>query len=229
MTVAEKMLVVDADGVLRGVLAEHFRLYNQFAIDEAASGTDALTRSHYCPYDVVLLNVGLPDMDGREVCRLMRRTGVRPPIIILTGAATDADIILGLDAGADDYVTKPFRLDVLAARIRAQLRAHSYSGVVVYTVGPYAFRPDAEVLVNRTTKATKSLTGKETALLKFLCIAGDQPVDRDILLTVVWNYSPEANSHTLQTYIYRLRQKIEKDPANPRILVTEAEGYHLIR
>ncbi len=229
MTVAEKMLVVDDDGVLRGVLAEHFRLYNQFAIDEAASGTVALTRSHDCPYDVVLLSVGLPDMDGREVCRLMRRTGVRSPIIILTGAATDADIILGLDAGADDYVTKPFRLDVLAARIRAQLRAHSYSGVVVYTVGPYTFRPDAKVLVNRTTKATKSLTEKETALLKCLCLAGDRPVGRDVLLTEVWKYSPEVSSHTLQTHICQLRRKIEEDPSNPKILLTEAEGYHLIR
>ena len=140
-----------------------------------------------------------------------------------------ADIILGLDAGANDYVTKPFRLDVLAARTRVQLRAHTPASDMVFTVGPYVFRPGAKVLVNRTTKATKSLTEKETALLKYLCITGDQPVDRDILLTEVWEYSPEASSHTLQTHIYRLRQKIEKDPANPRILVTEAEGYHLIR
>ena len=92
-------------------------------------------------HDLIILDVGLPDMDGREVCRLMRKSGVKCPILMLTGHTTDADTILGLDAGANDYVAKPFKFAVLLARIRAQLRQHEQSEDAVFTIGPYSFRP----------------------------------------------------------------------------------------
>ena len=166
-------------------------------------------------------------MDGREVCRLMRRNGVKSPIIMLTGQDTDADQILGLDVGANDYVTKPFRLSVLLARLRAQLRQHEQSEDAVFTIGPYTFQPANKLLVNAEEQKVR-LTEKETAILKYLYRAGDKVVSRDTLLGEVWGYNAGVTTHTLETHVYRLRQKIEADPSNATILVTEPGGYRLI-
>ena len=157
----------------------------------------------------------------------MRRAGVNVPIIMLTGADTDSDTILGLDAGANDYVTKPFRFGVLLARIRAHLRSHEQSEDAVFTVGPYTFRPSAKLLLDENEKKIR-LTEKETAILKFLYRAGSKTVGRDTLLAEVWGYNSGVTTHTLETHIYRLRQKIEKDPSNAEILVTETGGYRLM-
>ena len=178
-------------------------------------------------YDLVILDVGLPDMDGRELCRLMRKQGVKCPILMLTGHATDSDTILGLDAGANDYVSKPFKLPVLLARIRAQLRQHEQSEDAVFAVGPYTFKPAAKVLLDERDKKIR-LTEKETNILKYLYRANDAVVPRDELLHEVWGYNAGVTTHTLETHIYRLRQKIEPDPSNARILVTEPGGYRLV-
>lgn len=175
----------------------------------------------------MLLDVGLPDMDGREACRLMRKDGVKAPIILLTGVDTDSDTILGLDAGANDYVTKPFRFGVLLARLRAHLRSHEQSEDAVFKVGPYQFRPAAKVLLDAQEKKVR-LTEKETAILKYLYRAGQKVIGRDVLLAEVWGYNSGVTTHTLETHIYRLRQKIEKDPSHAEILVTEAGGYRLV-
>ena len=177
--------------------------------------------------DLVLLDVGLPDMDGREACRLMRKAGVKVPIIMLTGADTDSDTILGLDAGANDYVTKPFRFGVLLARIRAHLRSHENSDDAVFKIGPYSFRPGAKMLLDTEEKKIR-LTEKETSILKYLYRAGARVVGRDVLLAEVWGYNSGVTTHTLETHIYRLRQKIENDPSNAELLVTEAGGYRLV-
>ena len=179
-------------------------------------------------FDVVILDVGLPDMDGREVCRLLRRAGVKSPIIMLTGADTDADTILGLDAGANDYVTKPFKLGVLLARLRAHIRQHERSDDAVFTIGPYTFQPSAKLLVDNGTNRKVRLTDKETAILKYLYRSGSRVIGRDVLLDEVWGYNAGVTTHTLETHVYRLRQKIEEDPSQARILVTESGGYRLI-
>ena len=165
-------------------------------------------------------------MDGREACRLMRKTGVGAPIIMLTGAVTDSDTILGLDAGANDYVTKPFKFAVLLARIRAQLRSHEASEDAVYHIGPYEFRPAAKALFDQAAKKIR-LTEKETAILKYLYRAGEKPVSREELLTEVWGYNAGVTTHTLETHVYRLRQKIELHPSAAKLLLTEAGGYRL--
>jgi DNA-binding response OmpR family regulator len=167
-------------------------------------------------------------MDGREACRLMRRGGVKSPIIMLTAADTDADTILGLDAGANDYVSKPFRLGVLLARLRAQLRQHEQSEDAVFTIGPYTFMPSSKILVDEETSKKVRLTEKETAILKYLFRSGDKVVGRDTLLGEVWGYNAGVTTHTLETHVYRLRQKIERDPSNAEILVTEPGGYRLV-
>ena len=200
----------------------------EFLTSGAATAGEALEQAKEDYFDVILLDVGLPDMDGREVCRLMRRNGVTSPIIMLTGADTDADTILGLDAGANDYITKPFRLGVLLARLRAHIRQHERSDDAVFTIGPYTFQPSNKLLINNEDEKKVRLTDKETAILKYLYRAGDKVVSRDVLLDEVWGYNASVTTHTLETHVYRLRQKIEADPSSAQILVTEPGGYRLV-
>lgn len=227
MTKGKKILLVDDDAALRAVLAEQLDLYDGFVTTAAASGAEGLEKAKGALYDAILLDVALPDADGRDICRLMRRQGVRAPIIMLTGADTDADAILGLDSGANDYVTKPFRINVLLARLRAHLRQHERSEDAVLQIGPYEFQPAAKMLVEKGGKKKVRLTEKETSILKYLYRAGARAVGRDQLLGEVWGYNAGVTTHTLETHIYRLRQKIEKDPANAAILVTDKGGYRL--
>ena len=227
MSTLKKILMVDDDADLREALADQLVLTEEFDVFEAADGADGLARAKEQHYDLVILDVGLPDMDGRELCRLMRKQGVKCPVIMLTGHATDSDTILGLDAGANDYIAKPFKLPVLLARIRAQLRQHEQSEDAVFGVGPYTFKPAAKLLLDEAEKKIR-LTEKETNILKYLYRANRAVVARDVLLHEVWGYNAGVTTHTLETHIYRLRQKIEPDPSNARILVTEPGGYRLV-
>jgi DNA-binding response OmpR family regulator len=224
----KKILLIDDDEALRQSLSEQLRLHEEFDTVEADTGAVGIERAKGTYFDLILLDVGLPDMDGREVCRLMRRGGVKSPIIMLTAAESDADTILALDAGANDYVTKPFRLGVLLARMRAQLRQHEQSEDAVFTIGPYTFRPSAKLLTHGESKKTVRLTEKETSILKYLYRSGDSVVGRDKLLGEVWGYNAGVTTHTLETHVYRLRQKIEEDPSAAEILVTEPGGYRLV-
>ena len=224
----KKILLVDDDEVLRSSLEEQLQLHEEFVTAACGTAGEAIEQAKQEYYDAILLDVGLPDMDGREACRLMRRGGVKSPIIMLTAADTDADTILGLDAGANDYISKPFRLGVLLARLRAQLRQHEQSEDAVFTIGPYTFRPSAKVLETPDGKTKIRLTEKETAILKYLYRTGGKPVGRDVLLGEVWGYNAGVTTHTLETHVYRLRQKIEEDPSDAKILVTEAGGYRLV-
>jgi DNA-binding response OmpR family regulator len=167
-------------------------------------------------------------MDGRELCRLMRRQGIKTPIIMLTAADTEADTILGLDAGANDYIAKPFRIGVLLARLRAHLRQHETSEDAVFTIGPYTFKPSVKLLIVAANNKKIRLTEKEAAILKYLYRAEGQIIARDKLLSEVWGYNANVTTHTLETHVYRLRQKIEANPAKAVILVTEGGGYRLI-
>ena len=225
---SKRILLVDDDKPLRQSLAEQLRLHEEFQTTEAETGATALETCKNERFDAIILDVGLPDMDGREVCRLLRRNGVSAPIIMLTGADTDADAILGLDSGANDYVTKPFRLGVLLARLRAQLRQHEQSEDAMFSIGRYSFRPAIKLLLNTETNKKVRLTEKETAILKYLYRAGDRAVGRETLLGEVWGYNAGVTTHTLETHIYRLRQKIERDPSHSEILITEPGGYRLV-
>jgi DNA-binding response OmpR family regulator len=223
----KRIFLVDDDADLRSALAEQLQLHEEFQTVEADTAARALEQIKADYFDAIILDVGLPDMDGREVCRLMRRAGVKCPIVMLTGADSEADTILGLDSGANDYITKPFRLGVLLARLRAQLRTHEQSEDAVFTIGPYSFRPAAKLLQAADGKKKVRLTEKETAILKYLYRAKDHVVGRETLLGEVWGYNAGVTTHTLETHIYRLRQKIERDPAAAEILLTERGGYRL--
>ena len=228
MSNGKRILIVDDDEDLVEMLSDQLKLHEEFQVTTSLSAADSLEIVKTGAFDMILLDVGLPDMDGREVCRLMRRGGVRTPIIMLTGADTDADTILGLDAGANDYVTKPFKLGVLLARLRAHIRQHERSDDAVFSIGPYTFQPANKLLVRDADQRKVRLTDKETAILKYLFWAGDKPVARDKLLDEVWGYNAAVTTHTLETHVYRLRQKIEADPSSAKILVTETGGYKLV-
>ncbi|MBL8573311.1 MAG: response regulator transcription factor [Hyphomicrobiaceae bacterium] len=222
-----KILLVDDDNDLRGGLVEQFSLYEEFETiegDTAAKGVQLARNEHV---DILLMDVGLPDMDGREAVKILRKNGFKAPIIMLTGQDTDSDTILGLEAGANDYVTKPFKFAVLLARIRAHLRQHEQTEDATFTIGRFTFRPSAKLMVDERGSKVR-LTEKETAILKYLYRTGDRPVSRDVLLHEVWGYNSGVTTHTLETHIYRLRQKIEKDPSHAELLVTEAGGYKLV-
>ncbi|MFN3230623.1 MAG: response regulator transcription factor [Alphaproteobacteria bacterium] len=224
----KKALLIDDDNDLRSSLAGQLRLTDEFETEEAETGSEGLNKAREQEYDIVLLDVGLPDIDGREVCRLMRKHGVKVPVILLTAADTDADTILGLESGANDYVGKPFNFGVLLARIRAQLRQFETSEDAVFKIGPYTFQPSRKLLIDDDQNGQKvRLTEKETDILKYLYRAG-APVGRDKLLDEVWGYNAGVTTHTLETHIYRLRQKIERDPSNASLLVTESGGYRLV-
>lgn len=223
-----RILLVDDDAPLRESLVEQLCLHEEFDISEAASGSEAMERAKSQRFELVLLDVGLPDMDGREVSKVLRQAGNKMPIIMLTAADTDADTILCLESGANDYITKPFRLGVLLARVRAQLRQHEQSEDAVFTIGNYTFRPAAKLLHDGDANKKVRLTEKETAILKYLYRAGDKVVAREVLLDEVWGYNAGVATHTLETHIYRLRQKIEENPSEAKLLVTEMGGYRLV-
>ena len=224
---ARTILLVDDDNDLRETLTEQLSLYEEFTILQEPTAAKGIHTARNQQIALLVMDVGLPDMDGREAVKLLRKGGFKAPIIMLTGHDTDSDTILGLESGANDYVAKPFRFAVLLARIRAQLRQHEASEDAVFTVGPYSFRPGSKMLAGANAKKVR-LTEKETAILRFLYRAGQMAVSRETLLQEVWGYNSGVTTHTLETHIYRLRQKIETDAANPGILVTEAGGYKLV-
>ena len=224
MPSAKRVLLVDDDDMLRTSLAEQFAAAGYEPV-EAATCAEGRARALDGLYEFMVLDVSLPDGDGRALCRSLREAGVTSPIIMLTAADSDDDTIAGLQSGANDYVAKPFRIAVLMARIDAHLRSHEMSEDAVYTIGPYTFRPSAKLLAEGAKRVR--LTEKETNILKFL-LRSTGTVSREVLLHEVWGYNPTVTTHTLETHISRLRQKIEKDPTRAQILITESGGYRLL-
>ena len=226
MSQRKTILIIDDDPDLRELLAEQLQLHEEFDAACAATAAEGVQLAKESRPDLILLDVDLPDMNGREACRLLRRSGVVAPVIMVTAASGESDTILGLDSGASDYVTKPFKFNLLLARIRAQLRSHEQSEDAVFRIGIYEFRPAVKVLIDEKGKKLR-LTDKEASILKYLYRAGSKSVSREELLAEVWGYNAGVTTHTLETHIYRLRQKIEPEPANSRLLITEAGGYRL--
>jgi DNA-binding response OmpR family regulator len=221
------ILIIDDDADLAEALVEQFDLEEGFTAASAGTAAAGAAAAEDLKPAAIVLDVSLPDMDGIEACRKLREQGVRAPIILLTGAAREEqDQVQGLDAGANDYVLKPFKFSVLLARIRAHLRSHEASEDAVFRLGPYEFRPAMRVLVDQSDKKIR-LTDKETSILRYLYRSGEKPVGREELLREVWGYNANVTTHTLETHIYRLRQKIEPDAQTPQLLITETGGYRL--
>jgi DNA-binding response OmpR family regulator len=229
MSAVRPILIIEDDDAVRQMLVEHVAASGMFQSVEASTLSEA---SKYLDaaesrFDSIILDINLPDGDGRDFCAKMRRDGHRMPIIMLTGAGNEEDVVLGLDSGANDYVAKPFRASELLARLNAQLRTFDSSEDAVFTIGPYTFRPAAKLLVRADKNQKIRLTGKEVSILKYLYRAGDRVTSRQVLLNEVWGYNGGVTTHTLETHIYRLRQKIEVDPSDFSILLTVPGGYRL--
>ncbi len=227
MTQSRQILIVDDDLDLRQALSEQLGMHPEFVVGEAQDASSARNSISKSAPDLVIMDIGLPDMDGREAVRLLRSEGFKRPIIMLTGRDSDADTVIGLEAGANDYIVKPFRFAVLLARIRVQMRQHEASEEAEFQIGHYTFRPANKTLMD-IKGAKLRLTEKEAAILRFLHRAERHSVARETLLREVWGYNANVTTHTLETHIYRLRQKIEENPADARLLVTDGGGYKLL-
>lgn len=229
MTLARPILIVEDDAALRATLAEQIAQDGEFVAEVAESAAEATAKLAVAEarYDAILLDIGLPDGDGRDFCARLRREGKRMPVIMLTGAGSEQDVVRGLEAGANDYIAKPFRLPELLARVRAQLRVFDNSEDATFMIGHYLFRPSVRLLLDPAKNRKVRLTDKECRILKFLLRANAAPVNRATLLAEVWGFNSGVTTHTLETHVYRLRQKMEADPANPQLLLTDRGAYRL--
>jgi DNA-binding response OmpR family regulator len=223
---ATPLLILDDDNDFRGLLAEELQGAG-FRPAEAATVAEAEQMVLHGPvrFEALVLDVNLPDGDGRDLCARLRAAGLQMPTIMLAGSDEEDDVVRGLEAGAHDYVAKPVRVAVLIARLQAQLRLHQNSMDAVFTLGPWEFHPARKLLCG-AAGVRIVLTPKEVELLRHLQRAG-QAVSKQALLSDVWGYNPSVSSHTLETHIYRLRQKIEADPHNASLLLTAGKGYRL--
>jgi DNA-binding response OmpR family regulator len=226
MSQVRSILIVDDDAHLRLSLLEQLSIHSEFIAYEASDVKSGLAVINEHMIDLIIMDIGLPDGDGRDVIKQLRAAGFQKPVILLTGQDSEHDVVRGLDSGANDYVSKPFRFSILLARIRAHIRQHEFSDDASFQISSYTFHPGSKLLVAKTGAKLK-LTEKETAILQYLNRAKGGIVSRDELLREVWGYNANVTTHTLETHIYRLRQKIEVDPASARILVTDIGGYRL--
>ncbi len=229
MPLRRAVLIVEDDPMVRAGLSDYLSIADELIVDTAGtlSEANAALNDSGRSYATVILDIGMPDGDGRDFCTSLRRRGLNIPIIMLSGSVAEVDVVRGLEAGANDYITKPFRPAELAARLRAQFRTLDDSQDASVAIGPYTFRPSAKLLHDVANNRRVRLTNREVAILKLLYRSDVCPVDRKTLLHEVWGYNATILTHTLETHIHRLRQKMEANPADPVLLVTESKGYHL--
>jgi DNA-binding response OmpR family regulator len=229
MSAARPILIVEDDDALRQVLADQVGSSGVYQTIEAATLDEASRHlgASEARFDSIILDINLPDGDGRDFCARIRKQGHTMPIIMLTGSSDEDHVVSGLNAGANDYIAKPFRVNELLARLQAQLRQFDTSEDAVFTIGPYTFRPAAKLLISAEKQQKLRLTAKEVDILKFLYRNANKVVSRQVLLDEVWGYNNGVTTHTLETHVYRLRQKIEVDPANCQLLMTAPGGYRL--
>ncbi len=223
-----RILVIEDEPAMQTGLRDNLEIEG-YEVEIAGDGTSGLESLLGHPYDLVILDVMLPRKSGYDVLREARAGGVRTPVIMLTAKGGEVDKILGLELGADDYMTKPFSLRELLARVKAVLRRseHSTSGDGHVTIGSTLIDFPAYT-AERNGKALP-MTPKELEILKFLYDHRNQTVTRDRLLTEVWGYDESVSTRTVDNFILRLRQKVEADPAHPRVILTiHGAGYKLV-
>ena len=223
------ILVVEDEPDMQRGLKDNLEFEN-YAVEMAADGESALQQISEHTYDLIILDVMLPKISGLDVCKRTRKQGITTPIIMLTARGEEIDKVLGLELGADDYVTKPFGVRELLARVKALLRRAEGS------VGPASERMvlgtlevDFTAYVAAREGEPLSLTPKEIDILKYFWHHRNKTVTREELLTNVWGYDESYSTRTVDNFILKLRQKIEADPANPKhILTIHGVGYKLL-
>jgi two-component system OmpR family response regulator len=197
------------------------------AVDVAGDGEGAVLEAAAVPYDVILLDRMLPGMDGTEVCRRLRTSDVRTPILMLTAMGEVPDRVEGLDAGADDYLTKPFSLDELLARVRALARRGPIAHAPVLEVGPLRLSPAGHEAWRGGEPL--SLTAKEFALLQVLMRHPGQVLSKDALLDHVWDAASDTRSNVVEAQVSALREKVDRPFGEDLIETVRGVGYRLRR
>jgi DNA-binding response OmpR family regulator len=214
------VLVVEDDQHIREALARELA-QSGHAVRTVASGAGALTTAMEWKPDVVVLDLGLPDLDGVEVCRRLRDVVPGAPVLILTARTSEADVVVGLDAGADDYVTKPFRLAELLARLRALLRRAGEAGRTTHrTVAAQDVRVDVDARRAWVGDSELDLTPKEFDLLALLVSEAGTVVDRKRIMREVWDTTWLGATKTLDMHVSWLRRKLGDDANAPRYITT---------
>lgn len=225
-----KILVVEDEVAMLNGLKDNLE-FEGYSVDTAGNGTDGLQKILTNKYHLALLDVMMPGMSGFDVCKSARSKGIKTPVIMLTARAEEIDKVLGLEFGADDYITKPFSLRELLARIRAILRRAGIDepnadnqlvqiGQMQVNFATYTATVEAQEV---------KLSHKEFEILHFLYNHKNETVDRNDLLDSVWGTDYQPTSRTIDNFILKLRQKIENDPNDPRIILTvHGIGYKLI-
>jgi DNA-binding response OmpR family regulator len=220
---AETVLIIeDQPALLRG-LKDNFK-FEGYTVRTADDGEKGLTAALDSSLDLILLDIMLPKVNGYEICRRIRAEGLDTPIIMLTAKGQESDILLGLNLGADDYVTKPFSVKELLARTNAFLRRRRTATPDVHHFGDCTLDISADRLTRNGTEVP--LTPKESGLLKFLVAHPGRALTRDELLRRVWGYDVFVTARSIDRCVNTLRKKIEADPARPTFIKTIREiGY----
>lgn len=219
-----KLLIVEDDPGLRKVLHKAV-LEAGYAPQVVGDGREALERVRYEDFDLILLDVLLPGMDGFEFCRQARTAGIQTPILIITALDTTRRKVEGLDAGADDYIVKPFQVAELLARVRALLRRGTVASPAILRVGDLSLDPATRLA--RRGERPISLSATEYALLEYLMRNAGQVLTRSLILEHVWQYDFAGNDNVLDVYIRYLRNKIDKGETNPLLHTVRGVGFEL--
>ncbi len=228
---AEKLavLVIEDEAAIREGLVDVL-VYHGYDVETAATGTEGLEKAQTGRFDLILLDIMLPGMDGYEVCNRIRGEDREQAIIMLTAKSSDEEIIQGLKLGADDYVSKPFSIQQLVLRIEAVLRRSRAGEASARTLELDGITVDTENLTGETPDGSVIFTRREMDILTYLSRFRDRPVPREELLTKVWGYARnlDIETRTVDIHIAKLRRKIERDPKQPINLVTvRGAGYRL--
>jgi len=222
------ILIIEDEPAMRLGLKDNLEI-ERYIVDTANDGEEGLSKIKEKKYDLILLDVMLPKVSGFDVCRAVRVSGVRTPIILLTAKGEEIDKIIGLELGADDYITKPFSVRELLARIKAILRRSQPIGKVeaIVTIGRLTI--DFAAFQTNESGTDVKLSHKEFEILSYLFKNKNQVVSRYDLLENVWGYEEQITTRTVDNFIVRLRQKVETNPNQPRIILTvHGEGYKMI-
>ena len=228
LLVSSRVLIVDDDDYLRKVLVSQLRHEGVVDLEEAAKADEVFDKVGQFKPDLILLDIQLLDGNGIDICTKLRGRGFEKPIIMLTGQQEETDIIKSLDTGANDYIAKPMRFGELLARIRVQLRQYKSSDDVRFTTQNIEFQPANKTLTALDSQRVVVLTEKETMILKKLFRIWPESTSKEMLLSEVWGYQNMVATHTLETHIYRLRQKIARLTDDP-IVETTQDGYRLVK
>ncbi len=224
-----RVLLVDSDTAAGDALTDELTRHG-FEVTRVATAQDAIGLALFAelPFDALLTELALPDMTGRDLCRRLRESALQLPILVLSSCSDLQDIVGALDAGADDYLVKPYRIMSLLARLRAHARSHARNSFAAKRVGSLSFVADKRQVQGPAANRPVRLTVKEAELFQYLWEAKGKPVGRVQLMREVWGNDTDLESHAVEATIYRLRQKIEPDPSRPRFLLKSSAGYALV-